>query len=262
MNKRIVIMIIIALLCATLAAWIANRWIQTKGSSRPTEVSNPIVVAAVNIPFGTKLDESHITIIQWRSDDLPDGVFTKIDDVLGKIAKNMFFPREVITSQRVAEHLEGSALASLITVSSRAITVRVNDVVGVAGFIMPGNKVDILSTIMQRQGTKNKAITKTILSNIKVLAVDQDVSPDRQKPTVVRAVTLELSPKQAEKIVSAMKEGSIQLTLRNPLDTLEPDEEVVIVQEKPIKRKRYIAPSISVIPWSSRSVKKCSGNAC
>ncbi|MCK5355547.1 MAG: Flp pilus assembly protein CpaB, partial [Methyloprofundus sp.] len=147
MNKRIVIMILIALLCATLAAWIANNWIKNKGAS-PTEVSNPIVVAAVEIPFGTKLDESHIKIIQWRSDDLPDGVFTNNADVLGKIAKNMFFPGEVITSQRVAEHLEGSVLAALINVNSRAMTVRVNDVVGVAGFIMPGNNVDILSTIM------------------------------------------------------------------------------------------------------------------
>lgn len=261
MNKRIVIMIIIALICATLAAWIANRWIKTKGVAA-TEVSNPIVVAAVEIPFGTKLDASHIKIIQWRSDDLPNGVFTKNEAVLGTIAKNMFFPGEIITSQRVAKHLEGSSLASLINVHSRAMTVRVNDVVGVAGFIMPGNKVDILSTVMLRRGAKNKAITKTILHNIKVLAVDQDVSPDKQKPTVVRAVTLEFTPKQAEKIVSAMKEGSIQLTLRNPLDTLEPDEEIVIVKEKPVKRKRYIAPSISVIPWSSQTVRKCSGNAC
>jgi len=143
------------------------------------------------------------------------------------------------------------------------MTVRVNDVVGVAGFIMPGNTVDILSTVVVRQGAKQKALTTTLLTDIKVLAVDQDVSPDKQKPTVVRAVTLELLPKQAEKIVSAMKEGTIQLTLRNPLDDAEPEE---IVQEKPTRRKvirrRYVAPSTSVIPWSGQSAKKCKGNIC
>ena len=263
MNKRFIIMITIALLCATLAAWIANRWIQNKGVA-PTEISNPIIVAATEIPFGTKLDESHIKTIQWRSSDLPDGVFTKNEDVLGKIAKNQFFPGEIITEQRVAEHLEGSALASLIAVNSRAVSIRVNDVVGVAGFIQPGNKVDILSTVMLRQGSKQKAITKTILTNIKVLAVDQDVSPDKQKPTVVRAVTLELTPKQAEKIVAAMQEGKIQLTLRNPMDNIEPAEEIIILEPTKTKiiRKKYSPPSVSVIPWGSRSEKKCKGKVC
>ena len=264
MNKRFVIMIMIALLCATLAAWIANNWIKNKGvDNSHIETSHPIVVAAVEIPFGTKLDASHIKISQWHSDDLPRGSFSKNEDVLGKIAKNAFYPDEIITDKRVAEHLEGSALASLITLNHRAMTVRVNDVVGVAGFIMPGNRVDILSTVVVRKGAKNKALTKTLLTNIKVLAVDQDVSPNKQKPTVVRAVTLELLPKQAEKIVAAMQEGKIQLTLRNPLDDAEPEE---IIIEKPTRRKvirrRYVAPSTSVIPWSGRSARKCTGNIC
>ncbi len=263
MNKRFVIMIIIALLCATLAAWIANRWIQNKGPNY-VEVSNPIIVAAVEIPLGTKFESSHIKTIQWRSEELPKGVFTNTDDVLGKIAKNMFFPGEAITQQRVAEHLEGSALASLISMNSRAMTVRVNDVVGVAGFIMPGNKVDILSTIIFRDGPKQHVKTKTLLSNIKVLAVDQDVSPNKQAPTVVRAVTLELKPKQAEKMVAAMQEGKIQLTLRNPLDNTELEEEIIIKEpEKPkIVRKKFTPPSISVIPWGSGSENKCNGTIC
>jgi len=265
MNKRFVIMIIIALLCATLAAWIANNWIKNKGAgeNNTAETSSPVIVAAVEIPFGTKLDASHFKIIQWHSSDLPKGSFSKSEDVLGKIAKNSFYPNEIITDKRVAEHLEGSALASLITLNYRAMTVRVNDVVGVAGFIMPGNKVDILSTIVVRKGAKQKALTTTLLTYIKVLAVDQDVSPDKQKPTVVRAVTLELLPKQAEQIVAAMKEGTIQLTLRNPLDDAEPEE---IVIEQPTRRKvirrRYVAPSTSVIPWSGQSAKKCKGNIC
>lgn len=265
MNKRFVIMISIALLCATLAAWIANNWIKSKGAgvNNVAETSNPVIVAAIEIPFGTKLDASHFKIIQWHSNDLPSGSFNKSEDVLGKIAKNTFYTDEIITDKRVAEHLEGSALASLITLNYRAMTVRVNDVVGVAGFIMPGNKVDILSTVVLRQGAKQKALTSTLLTNIKVLAVDQDVSPDKQKPTVVRAVTLELMPQQAERIVAAMQEGSIQLTLRNPLDNAEPEEIVVVQPTKhTVIRRRYVAPSTSIIPWSGQAIRKCTGNIC
>jgi pilus assembly protein CpaB len=250
MNKRYVIMVLIALVFASLAAMLAKQWIKNKSSSSDG-VSNSIVVAAVDIPFGTKLDESHMKTIRWHSEDMPDGVFTKTEDVIGKIAKNTFYSGETITEQRVAEHLEGSALAALIAINLRAMTVRVDDVVGVAGFIQPGNKVDVLSTVMARVCNRQKAETITLLSNTKVLAVHQDVSPDKQKPTVVRAVTLELTPKQAEKIVAAMQEGKIQLTLRNPMENTEPDEENVILK-----------PSVSIINWGAQSEIKCTSKVC
>jgi pilus assembly protein CpaB len=97
----------------------------------------------------------------------------------------------------------------------RALTVRVNDVIGVAGFLLPGNRVDVLSS---RKDTSRRAVTETILRNIKVLAVDQTASTEQNEPVIVRAVTLEMTPAQAEVLVKARTEGEIQLTLRNPLD--------------------------------------------
>ncbi|MEJ2694281.1 MAG: Flp pilus assembly protein CpaB, partial [Candidatus Thiodiazotropha sp.] len=98
----------------------------------------------------------------------------------------------------------------------RALTVRVNDVIGVAGFLLPGNRVDVVAT--RRGSGKHKTVSNTIVENLKVLAVDQSVSSDKNDPVIVRAVTLEVTPKQAELIVKATTDGNLQLTLRNPLD--------------------------------------------
>ena len=154
---------------------------------------------------------------------------------------NKFYPDEIITEKRISEYLGGSTLSALITKDYRAISMRVDDVVGVSGFILPGNKVDILATKMDN--SLNKATTRTLLQNIKVLAVDQEASQEKEKPAIVKAVTLELKPEQAEIIVQAMQEGTIQLTLRNPLDTEVADIPVAapvkIEQEQPKPVEKY-----------------------
>jgi pilus assembly protein CpaB len=169
--------------------------------------------------------------------------------VINKVTMNKYFPGEIITNNRLSDHLSGSTLSALISKEYRAISVRVDDVVGVAGFILPGNRVDILKT--QLETPSNTAITKTILQDIKVLAVDQEVSQDKEKPTIVRAVTLELKPEQAEIIVKAMREGTIQLTLRNPIDAgrFESKNDIKYEPEKTTKFKHPLTPKQIVIPW-------------
>jgi pilus assembly protein CpaB len=108
--------------------------------------------------------------------------------------------------------LEGSTLAAMVDPEKRAVTVRVNDVIGVAGFLLPGNRVDVLASRKQN----NRAQTEILLEDLRVLAVDQVASPDKDKPLLVRAVTLEVTPKQAGKLVNATVEGTVQLALRNP----------------------------------------------
>lgn len=128
---------------------------------------------------------------------------------------------------RVAEHLGGSTLASLIAPEKRAISVRVDDVVGVGGFLLPGNRVDVLAT-RQSDGSSNQAESTTILQNLRVLAVDQTAGTDKTQPVVVRAVTLEMSVKEAEVLVKAQSEGSCnwpcvtRWTRRNQLRSLPP----------------------------------------
>jgi pilus assembly protein CpaB len=113
--------------------------------------------------------------------------------------------------------LGGSTLASLIAPDKRAISVRVDDVVGVGGFLLPGNRVDVLATKTTNAGS-NSATSRTILENLRVLAVDQTAGTDKTQPVVVRAVTLEMSATEAEALVTAQTEGKLQLALRNPLN--------------------------------------------
>lgn len=248
MNRRFIIMLSIALLLALLAAWVANSWVQ--GRAAPDSAGS-VVVAAVEIPFGVKIEEAQIKLIAWPGNSAPpQGAYSSKDQVVNKVAMNKFYPDEVITEKRISEYLGGSTLSALIAKEYRAISVRVDDVVGVSGFILPGNKVDILSTRMDR--TTNKASSRTLLQNIKVLAVDQEASQEKEKPAIVRAVTLELKPDQAEIMVQAMQEGTIQLTLRNPLDSALEDTavEVAEVQPKPVEKIRGKKRLLKVIPWS------------
>ncbi len=248
MNRRFIIMLSIALLLALLAAWVANSWVQ--GRAAPDSAGS-VVVAAVEIPFGVKIEEAQIKLIAWPGNSAPpQGAYSSKDQVVNKVAMNKFYPDEIITDKRISEYLGGSTLSAMITKEYRAISVRVDDVVGVAGFILPGNKIDILSTKMDRP--TNKATTRTLLQNIKVLAVDQEASQEKEKPAIVRAVTLELRPDQAEIMVQAMQEGTIQLTLRNPLDSDMEDRvvEVAEVQPKSVEKTRGKKRLLKVIPWS------------
>lgn len=252
MNKRFIAMLSIALMLSGLAAWIANSWIQ--GRAVP-EQAGSVVVAAMEIPFGVKLEESQIKVIPWADKSLPQGAYASKDQVVNRVTMNKFYPDEIITEKRISEHLGGSTLSALITKEYRAISVRVDDVVGVAGFILPGNRVDILATKMDREN--NKASTHTQLQNVKVLAVDQEASQDKEKPSIVRAVTLELRPDQAEIVTQAMQEGTIQLTLRNPLDNELEETEVKVaeaqaapVADKPARKTQSQRRALKIIPWS------------
>jgi pilus assembly protein CpaB len=250
MNKRFIMMLGIALMLALLAAWVANRWIQSK--TIPDKAVS-VVVAAVEVPFGTKLEETHVKIISWPENAVPQGTYSSKEQVVGKVTMNKFYPDEIITEKRISEYLGGSTLSALITREYRAISVRVDDVVGVAGFILPGNRVDILITKKDR-GT-NQAVTTTLLQNIKVLAVDQEASQEKGQPAIVRAVTLELKPAQTETMVQAMQEGTIQLTLRNPLDSVV-EESVVKVENAPVKATEYkVIPPVEKLPPKKRLLR-------
>ena len=143
----------------------------------------------------------------------------------------------------------------------RALTVRVNDVIGVAGFLLPGNRVDVLSA---RKTTDRRAVTETILRNIKVLAVDQTASTEKNEPVIVRAVTLEMTPDQAEVLVKARTEGEIQLTLRNPLEAEpEPEPEPVAkpvskpaVVRRPARKPSSSSTTVTVIRGTKVDTKK------
>jgi len=216
-KRRGVVLIFLSLLMAVGAAFVANRWVVARVMPDQEIAANSaqVVAAAMSIPFATKVEERHLKLVEMPEGLTPDGFFEEIQDVLGKVSTTNISRGEILVTERFRIHTTGSTLAALVSENMRAVTVRVDDVVGVAGFLLPGNTVDILAS---RKTRNKRAITETILRNIKVLAVDQTASAESNEPVIVRAVTLEMKPKQAEVLFQARVEGIIQLTLRNPLE--------------------------------------------
>ena len=212
---RVFLLLTVALMLSAGAAWVANKWIlQRTVPAAEASMGTTVVAAALKIPFGQKIELAHIKAVPMPDHLVPNGAFDDVSKVEGRIAKQELLPGEIILEGRVAEHLKGSTLAAVLDPKMRAVTLRVNDVIGVAGFLAPSNRVDILAT---RRNGKSRPVTQTLLKNIKVLAVDQTANPGKNEPVIVRAVTMEMSPRQSEALVNARSEGSIQLTLRNPL---------------------------------------------
>ena len=227
-KKRGMFLVVLSLVMAIGAAWTANSWIAAKAAAEEGALKGThVVAAAMAIPYGTKVEGRHVKYVEIPEGVAPVGFFTSFDDVKGRVATTPITRGEILIGERFAEHQAGSTLAALVGENMRAVAIRVNDVVGVAGFLLPGNRVDVLSA---RKTSDRSVVTETILQNIKVLAVDQSAATDTNEPVIVRAVTLEVSPKQAETIVQARTEGQIQLTLRNPNQSEpepEPEPEVV-----------------------------------
>ncbi|OWJ92400.1 Flp pilus assembly protein CpaB [Pseudomonas sp. A46] len=216
MSARTLTLVALSLFLGLGAAWMANNWLSAKLNASPDDNLQAVVVATVEIPFGQMIEPQQVTVVRMPKGTVPDDAFAAPDQVVGKIATFSMLRGDILRSARVAEHLGGSTLASLIAADKRAVSVRVDDVVGVAGFLLPGNRVDVLAT--RKSGGADGAESRTILQDLRVLAVDQTASTDKTQPVVVRAVTLEMTPKEAEVLVKAMSEGRLQLALRNPLD--------------------------------------------
>lgn len=239
-KRRGLVLIFLSLLMAAGAAWVANVWVSgqlvTKASAAPNV--ERVVAAALSIPFATKVEGRHLKYIEVPAEVMPTGAFTSFDEVEGQVSTTAIGRGEILVNERFAEHDRGSTLAALIDPNMRAITVRVDDVIGVGGFLLPGNTVDVVSA--RKDSHNQRAVTETILRNVKVLAVDQSASANANEPVIVRAVTLEMTPEQAELVVKARAEGTIQLTLRNP-----EAEEVVVPEPK-------AAPPVRVVVAAPR----------
>ncbi|MGD8341637.1 MAG: Flp pilus assembly protein CpaB [Gammaproteobacteria bacterium] len=226
-NKRAYVMISLSLVMGMVAAWMASNWIQGTVEGQNAEMEMASVIAAdLAIPFGTKVESRHLKVLEMPAEYVPAGSFSSVEEVVDRVTVQPIVAGEILMSARFVNADDGSTLAPLITEKMRAVTVRVDDVIGVAGFLLPGNKVDVLSSRLEQN---QRAVSETILRNIKVLAVDQTAAAEKNEPVIVRAVTLEVSPDDAEILVKSREEGSIQLTLRNPLD----DEEEVVAEETP-----------------------------
>jgi pilus assembly protein CpaB len=209
-NRRALLMMALAVVFGLAAVALASRWLlrQTPGGS------NKIVVAAQDVNLGQRLTPEMLKQIDWPSDTLPRGALRDGSKLVGRVLKNSVLRDEPLSEAKLAPAGTLGGLSALIAEGKRAITVRVNDVVGVAGFALPGNFVDIIVNTQ----ANDSAISKIVLERILVLAVAQEVGRDETKPRVVNAVTLEVTPAQAENLDLARSVGTLSLALRNQVD--------------------------------------------
>jgi len=217
MNSKTTLFVLLSLIFGVAAVYLAQSWLTKNNQTVAPPQSTQVITMATNVAMGTILEGKHLTQTLFPDDLIPANAVTDFEFALGMLAKQRLYQGEVLRDERIIKKGEGSTLASLISPNKRAITIRVNDVVGVAGFLLPGNRVDVLS--LYKKANK-KFYTEIVLANIKILAIDQRASNDENKPTVVRAVTLEVNLKQAETLMVAKGRGSLQLALRNPNDQL------------------------------------------
>jgi pilus assembly protein CpaB len=217
-NARAVTMLLIATLAGLTAVVFASRWMVSQSSNATTRV----VVAASDINLGQRISPDYLKLTDWPSNSVPPGSYTDIQKLDGRVLKESLLRGEPILDAKLTPVGTLGGLSAVIGEGKRAITVRVNDVIGVAGFALPGNYVDIIVNTQKDArdpGTqRDQNISKIVLEKILVLAVAQEVGRDETKPKVVDAVTLEVSPEQAEKIDLARSIGTLSLVLRNQID--------------------------------------------
>src|SRR5580765_949557 len=218
-NKRFFIVLTGALIFGLLAAVSVSRYLSS--AQAYTKSLNRVAVAKVAIPLGTKIIPEQLMVVQFPAESTPDGAFNSVEKLTGRVAVVNIAPREPATEARLAPEGTAGGLSAVIPEGYRAMTVKVDDVVGISGFIMPGTLVDIVVVIIpaEKSGMQDP-ISKIVLQNIKVLANGQNIDkPENQREaSSVKAVTLLVTPEQAEKLALASSEGKLQLMMRNSVD--------------------------------------------
>ena len=210
-------MMVAAVIAGLGAVIIGARWL----SQQATGSANKLVVAVSDIDLGSRLTPAMLKSVEWPANSMPKGAFANPVDLDSRVLRASVLSGEPVLESKLAPVGSKGGLSAVVAEGKRAMTVRVNDVIGVAGFALPGNYVDIIVNTQEenaKSGNKDQQISKIVLEHILVLAVAQEVGRDETKPKVVSAVTVEVTPDQAEKLDLARSVGTLSLMLRNQVD--------------------------------------------
>lgn len=224
-NQRAYLMMGVAILFGIAAVALAWKWLK----NQQNESQNQVVVATADVNRGQRLTSEMLKVVARDTKDIPKDHFKDTVKLNERVLKANVAKGEIVTEAKLAPEGTLGGLSALISEGKRAITVRVNDVIGVAGFALPGNYVDIIVHTQRDQPDGERAgrgtlhVSKIVLERILVLAVAQEVSRDETKPKVVNAVTLEVTPEQAENLDLARGVGTLSLALRNQVDSTLPE---------------------------------------
>jgi pilus assembly protein CpaB len=265
MKVRPLIVLALALFLALAAVFLARNWMLSQAGRDTVETEKAsvvkVVAAGAALKFGDRLAKENLRLIDWPAGSVPEGTFKSIDELLepqARVALQAIQPNELILVSKVTGPGQRASLSAVITSGMRAMTIRVDDVLGVAGFVLPGDRVDIMLT---REIVKEQPITDVLLQNVKVLGIDQRSDEQDNQPDVVKAVTIEVTAEQGQKLTLAATVGTLSLALRDvsnvelarvkpvTLKDLGVTEAIGTVEPKP-EDKKPEKPVVKIVPKS------------
>lgn len=220
MNRRLLSIFVIAFGVALIFTWVVYRKVNNQPAVAKQGPTGTVFAAAKDIPLGAVIQPADLKQISVDAGDIPKGAITKQENAVGRGTLSEIYQGEMITDNRLSGAGVGGGLAPTIPKGMRACAVRVDEVVGVAGFVIPGTRVDVLGSGTPPNSSNQNQVTQILLQNIQVLSAGTDIQKDATgKPQQVQVVTLLVTPEQAQMLSLASNTLKIQLALRNPLDT-------------------------------------------
>src|SRR5215471_5895377 len=224
MRNRLFAVLALAILLGGGLAFATYNAINNQPVKTVAAQTQGVVVAAAELPLGTELKKEDLTVVNFPVGAAPEGSFNKPADLIGRGVISTIVKNEPVLAAKLASKEAGAGLPPIIPDGMRAVSVRVNEVIGVAGYVLPGTRVDVLCTESPTNQPQD-ATSKVILSNVQVLTAGTRIEQDKDKgkPQPVTVVTLLVYPEQSERLALASTEGKIQLALRNPLDQGAPE---------------------------------------
>ena len=221
---RVFAVLVIALTAGGALAVGTYNYLQNMPVKTISTPTRPVLVAATDLQLGTELKADDVKVVHWPTASAPEGTFSSEKEIVGRGLLAPLVKHEVVLSSKVAPTEAGAGLPPVIPPGMRAVSVRVNEVIGVAGYVLPGTRVDVVATANPSEH-RSDVTSKVVLANVQVLAAGTrlDDTADKNKPIQTTVVTLLVTPEQAERLALASTEGKIQLALRNPLDLTAPE---------------------------------------
>ena len=218
-RMRVFIVLALALTAGTVFAVGTSQYLKSAPDRAGAVATTPVVVAAADLQLGAEISVDDVRVVEWPSSNVPAGAISKKEDAVGRGVVSPLVQNEPLLQAKLASTEQGAGLPPAIPQGLRAVSVKVNEVIGVAGYVLPGTRVDVVATVSP---TRNQVdmTSKVILTNVPVLAAGVRLEGDgeKDKAVSVTVVTLLVDPEQAERLTLASTEGKIQLALRNPLD--------------------------------------------
>jgi pilus assembly protein CpaB len=249
MRNRIFGVIAIAILAGGGLAYGTYNFVQNQPVKTVNMATQPVVVAAADLAIGAELKREDLQVVSFPKGSAPDGSFSQPQDIIGRGLVVSLVKNEPVLNAKLASKEAGSGLPPVIPEGMRAVSVRVNEVIGVAGYVLPGTRVDVVATASPTTQPVDTT-SKVVLANVQVLTAGTRMEQDQEKgkPVQVTVVTLLVTPEQAELLALASTEGKIQLALRNPLDQGAPPTPGVrpavmlgLAQAKPVGKGQRVA---------------------